>query len=66
MLGEESEVNPNKYSVKLNFRPHIVEGYPPEKRCPMIKCRKDGKDCAYTKDIMEVGYDVIGVVKNNV
>lgn len=66
MLGEKCYIYPSKYYYKVDLRPGVVEGVARKEGESVYKPGYNGKDSPYRQHIVEVGYDIVGVVKYNI
>jgi len=62
MLGEESQVYPNKHHKKLAFYQKIVQGYASDSRSPKGHPRENREDSAHGQHVVKMRHDVICVV----
>lgn len=66
MLGEKRDVYTNKYKEKLYFCSAVMKCEACYQGKSVREGSKDGKDSAYTKNIVEMACNIIGIVKYNV
>jgi len=66
VLGYKSKVNTDKSGPEVGGTPTFIQSDSYEKGEPMVETSEKREDNAYAEDIMEMGYDIVGVVKDNV
>lgn len=62
MLGKKGNIYSYKYDEEMFFKPLRAHGKPCEQGKSMCNTCKNAKDGSHREDIVEVSYDVVGIV----
>lgn len=66
MLWEEGDINAYEYKPEMDFASASMKGDSSYKGKSVGECGEKCKDSAYRKYIMEMGYDIVCVMEDNV
>lgn len=66
MLREEGDINTYKYEAEVNLASASMKGNSSYKGESVSECGKECEDSAYGKDIVEMSYNVVSIVEDNI